>query len=410
LDGKRGLNCLFEDVGDIKRHFDNFSVVVLFDFLQELVISGGNEVNGNTLSTESTTSSDSVDVLFLGKRKIVIDNKGNLLNIDTSGEQIGGDEDSGSTSSEFSHDQISLVLIHITVHAGDGEVLFLELFGKFIDSLLLVAVHDTLLDIDVVVEFDESIEFPFFLVDGDVELLDTVQGEFFVLDQDGGGVSHEVLGEGEDFRGHGGGEQGNLDITGDELEDVLNLFLETSSEHFIGFIQNEELKMFSLEETSLEHIVDSTGSTDDNLDTFLESLSFIHNVGTTSTDVNRDLEVFTEAHDDSLDLLGKFSSGGEDEGLASGSFRVDDLKDGDGESSSLSGTRLGLGDGISALEDGEDTLGLNDRGLNETITVDTSEEVSLEVELIKAFNGFFPVGLDFSLVLAFHILRIKRYV
>jgi len=36
----------------IKRHFDNFSVVVLFDFLQELVISGGNEVNGNTLEEE----------------------------------------------------------------------------------------------------------------------------------------------------------------------------------------------------------------------------------------------------------------------------------------------------------------------------------------------------------------------
>ncbi len=80
------------------------------------------------------------------------------------------------------------------------------------------------------------------------------------------------------------------------------------------------------------------------------------------------IKVFTEAHDDSLDLLGKFSSGGKDEGLASSSFRVDDLKDGDGESSSLSGTRLGLSDGISGLKDGEDTLSLNDGGLNETIT------------------------------------------
>ena len=63
----------------IKGHFNNFSVVVLFNFLQELVIGGGNEVNSNTLSTESTTSSDSVDILFLGKRKIVVNNKRDLF-------------------------------------------------------------------------------------------------------------------------------------------------------------------------------------------------------------------------------------------------------------------------------------------------------------------------------------------
>jgi hypothetical protein len=82
LDNK---SILFKEVGDIKRHFNNFSVVVLFDFLQELVVRGGNEVNGNTLSTETSRSSDSVNVLFLGKRKIEVDNEGNLLNINTSG-------------------------------------------------------------------------------------------------------------------------------------------------------------------------------------------------------------------------------------------------------------------------------------------------------------------------------------
>jgi len=61
-------SILFKEVGDIKRHFNDFSVVVLFDFLEELVVRGSNEVNGNTLSTESSGSTDSVNVLFLGKR------------------------------------------------------------------------------------------------------------------------------------------------------------------------------------------------------------------------------------------------------------------------------------------------------------------------------------------------------
>jgi len=165
------------------------------------------------------------------------------LDIDTSGQEISGDKDSGSTSSELSHDQISLVLVHFTVHVGDGEVLLLKLGGKFIDSLLLVAVDDTLLDIDVVVELNEGVELPFFLIDGNVELLDTVEGQFFILDQDGGWVSHEVLGEGKDFRWHGGGEQSDLDITWDELEDFLDLLLETSSQHLISFIEDEELEV-----------------------------------------------------------------------------------------------------------------------------------------------------------------------
>jgi len=233
--------CLFKDVRDIKGHFDNFSVVILFDFLQELVVRGSDEVNGNTLSTESSTSSDSVNVLLLGEWEVVVDDQGNLLDIDTSGQQVSGDEDSGSTSSELSHDQISLDLVHVTVHAGDGEVLVLELSGEFVDSLLLVAVDDTLLDIDVVVQFDEGIELPFFLINGNVELLDTVQGQFFVLDQDGGGVSHEVLGKTEDFRWHSGREKGDLDVTGDKLEDFLDLVLESSSQHLISFIEDEEL-------------------------------------------------------------------------------------------------------------------------------------------------------------------------
>lgn len=78
------------------------------------------------------------------------------------------------------------------------------------------------------------------------------------------------------------------------------------------------------------------------------------------------------------------------------------MEDGDGEGTSLSGTGLGLSDSISTLEDWEDTLGLNDGWLDETVTVDTSEEVWLKVELIEGFNGFFPVGFDFSLFFLFH--------
>jgi len=77
---------LIKDVGNIKGHFNNFSVVVFFYFLQEFVIRWGHKVDSNTFTTETTTSSNSVNLLFFGKRKIEVDNERNLLDINTSGE------------------------------------------------------------------------------------------------------------------------------------------------------------------------------------------------------------------------------------------------------------------------------------------------------------------------------------
>jgi len=89
---------------DVERHFDDLSLIILFGFLKEFSISWDNEVDGNTFSTESTRSTDSVDVGLFLKRQVVVDNEIDLVNVDTSGEKISGDQNSGCTSSEFFHD------------------------------------------------------------------------------------------------------------------------------------------------------------------------------------------------------------------------------------------------------------------------------------------------------------------
>jgi len=160
------------------------------------------------------------------------------------------------------------------------------------------------------------------------------------------------------------------------------------------------------EVSSLEHVVDSTWSTDDDLDTFLKLLSLVHDVGSSGTDVHRDLKVLSKAHYDSLNLLGEFSGWGKNESLASLCIRVNQLKDRDGEGGSLSGTRLSLSDSILALEDGEDTLGLDDGWLDEAVTIDTSEEVGLEVKSVERVDGFFPIGLDFSFCVFNHAVLV----
>lgn len=89
-------------------------------------------------------------------------------------------------------------------HEGDDEVLVFELLGEVLDLLLEVAENDALLDLEVLVELNQGQELPLLLVDRDVVLLDTVEGQLFVLDQDGRGVAHKLFGKLKDLWGHGG--------------------------------------------------------------------------------------------------------------------------------------------------------------------------------------------------------------
>ena len=139
------------------------------------------------------------------------------------------------------------------MHGGDGHVLFDELVTEFLDSLLGIAVDDTLSDFNVVVELNESVEFPFFTVKSNVELLDTIECEIIVLNENGGRVSHELLSDFEDFRSHSSGEESNLNIMRKLLENFIDLILETTSKHLISLVEDEELEVFSGEESLLDH-------------------------------------------------------------------------------------------------------------------------------------------------------------
>jgi hypothetical protein len=123
---------------------------------------------------------------------------------------------------------IPLALLHVTVHGGDGEVTSSELVGEPVDLSAGVAEDDGLGDGHGLVEIGQGVELPLLLLDGNVELLDTLKGKLLLLDQDTDGVAHELGGDLEDVLRHGGGQEGNLGGLGEQLEDVVNLLGETA--------------------------------------------------------------------------------------------------------------------------------------------------------------------------------------
>ena len=190
-------------------------------------------------------------------------------------------------------------------------------------------------------------------------MLDTFEGQLVSLDQDSDGFSHELLGDFQDVLRHGSREEDDLGVLREELEYLVHLVLETSRQHLVGLVETEHLQVVGSESSSVDHVVDSTWSSNDDLASVLELGHVLSDVGSTDAGVAVDLHVVTEGNDDLLNLLSELTSGGQDEGLDLLDGRVDSLQDGNGEGGSLSSTRLSLGNNVMAFYSVLDVLKIN---------------------------------------------------
>lgn len=120
--------------------------------------------------------------------------------------------------------------------------------------------------------------------------------------------------------------------------------------HLIGLVENEHLHGVGLQESALDHILDTTGSTDNDLRTLLERLHIITDAGTTNAGMALNVHEISDGNHDLLDLLGQLTGRGENQSLALLDAGVKLLEDGDRESGGLSGTGLSLRNNIMALK------------------------------------------------------------
>lgn len=111
-----------------------------------------------------------------------------------------------------------------------------------------------------------------------------------------------MLGEAQNLIWHSSREKGDLDITWQELEDVLDLLFEASGEHLVCLIHDKESEVIGFEDAFLHHIVNSTWSSYNDVDSLFEELDILSNAGTSDTRVNFNILVFADGVHNEGDL------------------------------------------------------------------------------------------------------------
>jgi len=93
-----------------------------------------------------------------------------------------------------------------------------------------------------------------------------------------------------------------------------------------------------LQDTTLDHVLDTSGGADNDLGSLLESLHVVTDAGTTNAGVALNVHEVTDSDNNLLDLLGQLAGRGENERLAGLDVVIQLLEDGDGEGGRFTGT------------------------------------------------------------------------
>lgn len=225
--------------------------------------------DGHTLAAEAATAADTVDVaLLVGEAgDVEVEHELHLLNINSTRQQVRGNENAGSTIAELLHALLTLGLGHgFTVDYGHREAATRELPVNPLGALLRVHEDDGLWDSERLIDIQEGGELPGILIKRHHVLLDTIQLDIRCAEGDAHRVAENLVGELLDLRGHRGREE--RDLTGGRETDVHNLVDlvgEAVTEHLIGLIEDEHAEVVELEVTARGQVPDATRGTNDDV-------------------------------------------------------------------------------------------------------------------------------------------------
>ncbi|KAH3662352.1 hypothetical protein OGAPHI_005604 [Ogataea philodendri] len=352
-------------INSLGRELLDLDIESFLDLVQDLlVLFVGHKRHRKSLGTESTCSSDSVQVLVGLARKIVVDGQVDSLDIDTSSKHVGRDTYSLVVLLEQLVSGDSLLLWNTGVHHDGWEVGVAQQLVQCSGSFGRLDKDDHLVELQRVQQLCK-LQVLLLLWQVDVVLLQTVQSELLlVVNVDLQWVLHELLADRSDFLGKRGREHHHLFLEWSGSEHLLDVSSHVDLlKNLVTLVNHKVLHVVESDQLVSHKGVQSTRSTDHNVWTsilILEFLGVLLDVDTSVKHLSLHLwHVLGESSVLVLNLVGQFSGMTNHDGGNLAWSWIQLLQGRQHENRSLTKTRLGLTKNI-VTQDGLWDTGLLD--------------------------------------------------
>ena len=374
-------------------------------------VSTVEESSGNTGVTSTTSTTDTVNVVINVGGKIVVDNVGDIRNIQTTSSNSGCDKDRATTRTEHVQSTLTLALGAVTVDGGGRETLVQEEVRQSVCHALCLNENkgETSSSMGVEnVKQDGALVVVFDVLD---PLGDVLGGRANTTNGQEDVVLEEVTGQHLDVTGESGRKHESLALADVRhvltLHNTADLGFETHVQHAVSLIQNQVFDVDQRDTTTLDKVNQTTGGSDQQVTATLNLAELGANVSTTIHDTRADPGAVGKFLGFFKDLRHELTGGGQDQGsgvglalttvaeltgsLGRGGRRtvlVGLGQDGEQETTSLSGTSLSTSHQVTAIHDDGDGVLLDRGGDGVSRKLDVGQQVVIQRGVCEGVGGF----------------------
>lgn len=235
-----------------------------FDGFQVLFVNLGDECDGVAFFPCSSGSADAVDVAFGVAGNVVVDDVGDVVNVQSSGRDVGGDEDAVPSAVEVFDDAVASCLAESGVDAAASVASLVEDVAESFGPVFGVDENHDFAVLCFFEDFEQLAEF-LFSVNADDFLSDVFDGYFVGLQQQVFWVVHVFLRDVDNFFRHGCGEEKGLPLFGHDVQDFGHVVDEAHVEHAVCFVEYGESDVVDVDGVAFEVVEQASWRANGNL-------------------------------------------------------------------------------------------------------------------------------------------------
>jgi len=301
---------------------------------------------------------------------VIVEDNVDLLNVDTSGEKLSGDQDTVLELLEAIVDLDSLLVWNLSVDSLGWDGLSVEDLDQFLGVGDRADEDDNLVELELVNQIHQLGDL-LAVLNIDVVLAETVKGEFaLVLNQNLSWISHELTAGVLHLSREGGSEHHDLLVMWSSLEDLLDIASHVDViKNLIALVKDEHLELVKVEGLAAGEGEDSSWGSNNDVwwSGSLKHLLLTRGWGTSVDDLGSHiLHELGKTIELSLDLVGQLLGVAENQSLAWLWVVSEALKDGEDKDGSLSHTRDSLAESVNSQDGLWDALLLDIRWMLES--------------------------------------------